>query len=196
MAYNETLDKGLFIAGLDAVREIGGQELAQLLLEQAGQAEFGHNELLPDRITIDQYIRFRDTALEFLQESYRMTAFNTGRLLTRKLKAEKGNEIEMLVQAFGYAKNRLPVIGQAAVLASKENPGTVHAEMRDTDVLSLTIEDCPECRGLKEKTPFCYLNQGVIAEFAEAYLDLHVVTQEKNCIALGDAVCEIEVRIA
>ncbi|HEY6327911.1 MAG TPA: V4R domain-containing protein [Blastocatellia bacterium] len=195
MAETETLDRDLFIAGLDAVREIGGQELAQVLLEQAGQSRFKHNELLPDRIPIDQYLHFRDTALEFLQESFRMTAFNTGRLLARNLRAQRGKEIEKLLQAFAYSKNKLPVIGQAAVLAAKDNPGTVRAELEDDDRLLLTIENCPECRGLKEETPFCYLNQGVLSEFAEIFLDVHVTTRETRCAALGDEFCEIEVRI-
>jgi predicted hydrocarbon binding protein len=192
---SETLDKDLFIAGLDAVREIGGQELAQVLLEQAGQSRFGHNELLPDRIPIDQYLNFRDTALEFLQESFRMTAFNTGRLLARKLRAQQGKEIDKLLQAFAHSKSKLPVIGQAAVLAAKDNPGTVRAELDDEDKLILTIEDCPECRGLKEETPFCYLNQGLLSEFAEIFLDVRATTRETRCTAMGDRFCEIEVRI-
>jgi hypothetical protein len=191
----ETLEKELVVAGMEALRQIGGETLVQVLLSQPGMLDFSRTESLPDQIPLDAYLRYRDTLLEFLQESFCMMTFQTGQILMRSLHHEKSSQIKRLLEQFKYAANKLPAIGQAAVLAARDNPGRVRATMKGDKVLAIIIENCPECRGLHRNTPFCYLNQGLITEFADVYMGIRVQTQESRCIAMGDASCEIEVSI-
>jgi predicted hydrocarbon binding protein len=191
----ETLEKELVIAGMEALRQIGGETLVQVLLTQPGMLDFSRAEALPAQIPIDAYLRYRDTLLDFLQESFCMMAFQTGQILMRSLHHEKGAQIKRLIEQFKYAANKLPAIGQASVLAAEDNPGIVRAAMKGEKLLAITIEHCPECRGLHRDTPFCYLNQGLITEFADLYMGIRVQTQETKCTAMGDHFCEIEVSI-
>lgn len=195
MADMETLEKGLVVAGLEALRQIGGDLLVQALFEQSEVVNFTRPETLPDDVPLDAYLRYRDTLLEYLQESFCMMAFQTGQILMRNLNQEKGNQVKRLIEQFQYAANKLPAIGQAAVLAAKNNPGVVRAQMRGDALLVISIDRCPECRKLRRDTPFCYLNQGLITEFADIYMGLRVKTQETKCMALGDALCEVEVSL-
>jgi predicted hydrocarbon binding protein len=190
----ESIEKGLVLAGLEALRGIGGEELVQVLLGVAGKPEFARAEGLPERIPVADYLQLRDTLLEFLQESFSATAFKMGQVLVRDLQhGKQAKEVGRLVEHFKFARNKLPVIGQAAVLASKGNPGSVSAAMRDDSVLVIVIQNCPECRGLRRDAPVCYVNQGVVTEFAKAFLGLEVKTEETRCMALGHPSCEIEV---
>jgi hypothetical protein len=191
----ETLEKELVISGMEALRQIGGETLVQVLLTQPGMLDFSRTDALPDHIPLDAYLRYRNTLLEFLQESFCMIAFQTGQILMRSLHHEKSTQIKRLLEQFKYAANKLPAIGQAAVLAAEDNPGIVRAAMKGEKLLAITIENCPECRGLQRDTPFCYLNQGLITEFADLYMDIHVQTRETKCTAMGDHLCEIEVSI-
>jgi predicted hydrocarbon binding protein len=189
----EYLDRGLMLAGFDAIKLIGGQELLNVLTAHSGGAFGG---VIPEKVPVEEYCRYRDTAIEFFQESFRMTAFQTGRLLMQRMGRERGRDLERLLEQFKYSANKLPVIGQASVLASTGNPGRVIAELENDRLLAVTIENCPECRGLTEQTPFCYLNQGLITEFAESFLGIKVQTKETKCRALGDPACRIEVAVA
>ena len=191
----ETLEKGLVVAGLEALRQIGGEMLVHALFEQSEMMNFTRPETLPEQVPLNEYLRYRDTLLEFLQESFCMMAFQTGQILMRHLNQEKGTQVKRLIDQFQYAANKLPAIGQAAVLAARDNPGVVRATMRGEALLVITIDHCPECRQLRRNTPFCYLNQGLITEFADIYMGLRVKTQETKCIALGDSVCEVEVSL-
>ena len=193
---SEGLEKGLVAAGLDALREVGGDALVQVILAQVGRPDFADATSLSERVPIGEYLRYRDTLIDFLDESFCRTAFETGRLLVRSLKHQKEGQIKALVAQFRHAKNKLPLIGQAAVLAAKGNPGVVRAAMDGEDRLLITIENCPECRELKRATPFCTINQGVITEFAELHLGLAVQTREISCISMGAPQCVIEVRLA
>lgn len=193
MAQPESLQAGVFRAGFDALRQIGGEALVHILLAQAGESGLADQATGGGRIPIEQYLRYRDAALDFLGESFASTAFQTGRLLVHQLRSEQPQQMAWLVEQYQHAASQLPLIGQAAVLAAADNPGKVTAKMKSRDVLAITIERCPECRGLTRKTPFCYLNQGVISEFAAVYLNLHVTTKETRCMVLGDPWCEIEV---
>ena len=193
MPETESLQAGVFRAGFDALRQIGGEAIVHILLAQAGESGLTDQATGDARIPLEQYLRYRDAALDFLGESFASTAFETGKLLVHELQTEQTRQMSWLVAQYKGAASQLPLIGQAAVLAAKDNPGRVTAKMKSKDVLAITIEHCPECRGLTRKTPFCYLNQGVISEFAAVYLGLHVVTKETRCMAVGDDRCEIEV---
>ena len=188
----ESLERGLVLAGFAALRQIGGEALVQVLLGEAGVEglEVGSAE---DRIPIADYLKYRDTAIQFLQDSFCNTAFETGRILAKRLGREHEGQVRTLLSQFAHAANKLPMIGQAAVLAARGNPGTVRASMRG-ETLVITIDDCPECRGLKRDQPFCYLNQGIITEFAETWLAMQVAVEETRCMALGDKACEITAR--
>ena len=191
----ETLERNLVLAAMDALREIGGEELVQVLLWQADRLDFAGAETMAEHVPVEQYLQYRDTAIDFLQDSFCATAFQTGQQLVRSLQHEKVEQVKKLLDQFKFSANKLPALGQAAVLAAKGNPGVVRAAMKGKDRLVVTIEACPECRSLQSDGPFCYLNQGVITEFAAAYLHLRVHTQETKCAAMGDAACEIEVSI-
>jgi predicted hydrocarbon binding protein len=54
--------------------------------------------------------------------------------------------------------------------------------MRDETHLAITIGQCPECRDLRQQAPFCFLNQGIITEFAARYLDTRVRTDETRAL--------------
>lgn len=82
------------------------------------------------------------------------------------------------------------------MLAAKGNPGTVRASMASPEKLLITIENCPECRGLRRESSFCFLNQGIITEFAERFLGTRVHTHETDCMAVGADLCRIEVTLA
>lgn len=194
MGQPETLERGLVLAGLEALREVGGDPLVGVVLGLVGGLDLA-DAGSSDRVPLDVYLRYRDGVLDLLQESFSATAFNTGRLLVKSLKHQKESQIRALIDQFKHAANKLPLIGQAAVLAAKGNPGTVRAALKSDSLLSITIEDCPECRNLQRRTPFCYLNQGVITEFAESYLSLGVETRETRCIAVGGPLCEIQVTL-
>lgn len=191
----ETVERGLVTAGFDAVRQIGGEALVQVLLAQAGQGDLETGGA-SDRVPLEAYLRYRDTAIDFLRDSFCGTAFETGRILARILRREHGAQLASLLSSFGNAANKLPLIGQAAVLGARGNPGVVRASMRHPELLVITIEKCPECRGLKRETPFCNLNQGLITELAEGDLGLRVQTEETKCIAMGEKACEIQVKLA
>jgi predicted hydrocarbon binding protein len=192
---SESLQANLVRAGFDALRQIGGEPLVHIILAEAGESELADRASGEGRIPIEQYLRYRDAALNFLQESFSSTAFETGKILVRELKDDRPQQLSWLLEQYKHAANKLPLIGQAAVLAAQDNPGSVSAKMKSRDVLLITIERCPECRGLRRSTPFCYLNQGIISEFASSFLSLHVATNETHCMALGDARCEIEVTV-
>jgi predicted hydrocarbon binding protein len=190
----ETLERRLLLAGLDAVRQIGGDALVQVLLTQAGTPELAETGT-SERVPLEDYLRYRDTALDFLQDSFSSTAYETGRILARRVRRENESQLRALAAQFEHAPNKLPLIGQAAVLGAQGNPGVVRASLPDPQRLLLTIERCPECRGLRREAPFCFLNQGLITEFAADSLRLSVVTRETKCIAVGDRVCEIQVSL-
>jgi predicted hydrocarbon binding protein len=181
------------MAGFDALRLIGGDALVQILLAHAGETGLDDQASGTDRIPIEQYLRYRDAALDFLGDSFASTAFETGKNLVRKLEKDRPQQMTWLLEQYKHAANQLPLIGQAAVLAAKDNPGKVTAKMKSKDVLLIAIENCPECRGLSRERPFCNINQGVISEFASLFLHLHVSTKETRCMALGHERCEIEV---
>jgi predicted hydrocarbon binding protein len=186
LAEQESLQAGLVRAGFEALRQIGGEALVQILLAQAG--ELGLDDLASStaRIPIEQYLRYRDAALDFLGDSFASTSFETGKIVVGKLEHERPQQLAWLLDQYKHA----------AVLAAKDNPGKVTAKMASRDVLHIIIEHCPECRGLRRTTPFCYINQGVISEFASLFLNLQVATKETRCMAMGDERCEIEVVIA
>jgi predicted hydrocarbon binding protein len=188
----QTLEKRLVAAGLDALREIGGEALVQVLLTQAGTPDIAAGSVT-ERVPLADYLRYRDTAIDFLRESFCGTAFETGKLLARSLRRDNEAQLRALLTTYGNTASKLPLIGQAAVLGARNNPGVVRAAMRDENLLVITIEDCPECRGLKRDAPFCFLNQGLITELAEGDLGLKVRTEETKCIAMGDRQCEIQV---
>jgi predicted hydrocarbon binding protein len=188
----QTLEKRLVAAGLDALREIGGEALVQVLLAQAGTPDIAEGNA-NERIPLDEYLRYRDTAIDFLRESFCGTAFETGRLLARSLWRDNEAQMQALLSSYGDTASKLPLIGQAAVLGARNNPGVVRAAMRGDNLLVITIDDWPECRGLKRETPFCFLNQGLITELAEGDLGLRIKTEEAKCIAMGDRQCEIQV---
>lgn len=193
LSQSESLQAGLVMAGFDALRLIGGEALVQIVLVHAGEVGLDKYASGEARIPIEQYLRYRDAALDFLGNSFTSTAFETGKNLVRRLEKDRPPQITWLLDQYKHAVNQLPLIGQAAVLAAKDNPGKVTAKMTSNDVLLIAIERCPECRGLKRDTPFCYINQGVISEFASLFLGMHVVTKETRCMALGHERCEIEV---
>lgn len=189
----ETLERRFVRAGLDAARQMGGDALVRALVAgNPGLADASS----AGRVPLDEYLRYRDAAIDILQDSFCTTAFEAGRLLARSLVRENQAHLQALSAPFERAASKLPLIGQAAVLGAQGNPGVVRATMRDPELLIITIENCPECRGLKREWPFCYLNQGLIAEFAQGYLNLRVRTEETNCSALGDRVCEIQVSLS
>jgi predicted hydrocarbon binding protein len=193
LVQTESLEAGLVLAGFDALRQIGGEALVQIILVHAGEVGLDQHASADARIPIEQYLRYRDAALDFLGESFTSTSFETGKILVRKLEKDRPQQITWLLDQYKHAANQLPLIGQAAVLAAKDNPGKVTAKMNSNDVLLIAIDGCPECRGLRRNTPFCYINQGVISEFASLFLGLTVVTKETRCMATGDSRCEIEV---
>lgn len=186
------MEKRLVLAGLDALREIGGEALVQVLLTQAGTPDIARGSA-SERLPLDQYLRYRDTAIDFLRESFCGTAFETGRLLARSLRGDNEDELRALVASYGDTASKLPLIGQAVVLGARNTSGVVRAAMRGDHLLVITIEDCPECRGLKRDSPFCFLSQGLVTELAAGDLGVEVETHETKCIAMGDRQCEIQV---
>lgn len=186
----EGLERTIVLAGLDALRLSGGDALVRSIF---GQAAARRRDELPERMPIVDYLRYRDAALAVLGTRFCDVAFETGRNLVRNLHHEKIKDVTRLLAKLEGAANKLPAVGQAAVLAARGNPGTVRARMRDDAHLLITIEACPECRGIVQDAPFCYLNQGIITEFAERHLGLHVDTVETRCMAAGAPDCEIEV---
>ncbi len=190
----ESLETGLVLAGLDALRQISGDEVMRRILGQATAAQRPQTDE-SGRVPIVDYLHYRNTAVEVLGDKFQVIAFETGRTLVRNLRHPKVDEIRNLVERMADNPNKLFLIGQAAVLAARHNPGVVRAAFKPDGVLAITIEACPECRGLERKTPFCFLNQGVIVEFAERYLDARVHTEETRCMAQGDPVCQTEVAL-
>jgi predicted hydrocarbon binding protein len=191
----ENLETGLVLAGLDALRQIGGDEMMRRIVGQATLVGLSDEEGEPG-VPIVDYLRYRNTALELLGDTFQTIAFETGRTLVRNLRHRKVDEIRALVQTLGQTENKLFLIGQAAVLAAKENPGIVRASFPSESVLAITIEECPECRGLRRRMPFCFLNQGIITEFADRYLGVKVLTVETKCMAQGSPFCQTEVSLA
>jgi predicted hydrocarbon binding protein len=194
MNENDSLERSLVLAGLDALRQNGGDDVVRQIL---GHAAFGPAEDLGStgRIAIVDYLRYRDAAVAVLGERFRTISFETGRTLVKNLRHRKVEEIRQLLERLSGNHQTLFQIGQAALLAAKGSPGVVRASFPRDNVLCITIEDCPECRGLKRDSPFCFLNQGLITEFAAAYLKVRVRTEETACMALGDPFCRTEVSV-
>ena len=189
----ESLERGLVLAGLDALRQLRGDAVVRIILGQATAQDQTDREGTGSRVPIVDYLRYRDAVLAYLGESFGPVAFETGRSLVRNLRHRKVDEIRALISQLGSAPSQLAVIGQAAVLAARDNPGVVRAAMKGDKLLVIAIEKCPECRGLKRETPICFLNQGIITEFAERHLSVRVRTQETACMATGAPHCQIEV---
>lgn len=187
----ETLEARLLVGCLEAVRQIGGEALVQVVLTQYGRTKFASDTTKP-RVPLAHYLRFRDTALEFLQDSFYAASLELGRIQAKALASEHHASLSALSLQFAHAPNRLPILGQAAVLATRGNPGLVKAAMRDPDQLTLTIERCFECRGLKRQKPFCFLHQGLLSAFAESALGLKIRMEETRCLATGGPACEIQ----
>jgi predicted hydrocarbon binding protein len=192
----ETLEAGLVLAGLDALRQIEGGPAVRAILEQAVGADLLEEEAGSRRVPILDYLRYRDAALKYLGASFDAVAFETGRTLVRNLRHRRMGEVQALLEQFKGAANRLPAIGQAAVLAARGNPGVVRALPQGDSTLLIAIEKCPECRDVQRDRPFCFLNQGIITEFAARYLQVAVATRETACMALGAPRCEIVVSLA
>jgi predicted hydrocarbon binding protein len=190
----ETLERGLVLAGLDALRQSQGDAVVRRILARAAAPEV--DDAAESRIRIVDYLRYRDAALEYLGDRFNTVAFETGRALVRNLRHRKVDEVRGLLATLDGSGNKLPIIGQAAVLAAKGNPGVVRARMRDETHLAVTIAECPESRGLRREAPFCFLNQGIITEFASRHLDIQVKTEETSCMAQGDDACVIEVTLS
>ena len=189
----ETLAKDLVLAGLESVRQLGGEDLVQMLLERPGMPDLGGAQMMDERVPLDFYLQYRDAALDFFQDAYALTAFQTGIQMVENLEnGAQRHQLQMLVKRFRHTANPLLLLGQAAVLAAEGNPGKVRATA-DRGGLVLSIENCPECRGLRHSAPICYLNQGVATEFARRFLNIEVRTSEVRCSALGDPCCEIRV---
>jgi predicted hydrocarbon binding protein len=149
----------------------------------------------PQRVPLTDYLRYRDAALDFLQDTFCATAFETGRILARTLIDEHEAQLKALAFHFRHSLSKLPLIAEAAVLGARGNPGIVRASIRDGEKLSIVIENCPECRGLTRDAPFCFLNQGLIVELAGRYLGVSLKTEETQCIATGGRACEIQVEL-
>lgn len=189
----ESLERGVVLAGLDALRQLKGDAFVRVILGQAVAQDRTGRDTVSSRGPIVDYLRYRDTIMDYVGDGFGDVAFETGRTLVRNLRHRKVDEIRALIGHLGSAPSRLAVIGQAAMLAARDNPGIVRAAMEDDALLVVTILKCPECCGLKRQAPFCFLNQGIITEFAARYLGVRVRTQETACIAVGAPFCRIEV---
>jgi len=189
----ESLERGVVLAGLDALRQLKGETVVRVILGQAVAKDRTGRDAGSTPAPIVDYLRYRDTVMGHVGDGFEDVAFETGRTLVRNLRHRKVDEIRALVGHLGSAPSRLAVIGQAAVLAARDNPGAVRAVMEGDALLVVTILKCPECRGLKREAPFCFLNQGIITEFAARYLGVRVRTQETACVAMGAPFCRIEV---
>jgi len=193
---SESLERGLVLAGLDALRQSRGDAVVRLILSRAAAPELSDGpEQAAGQVRIVDYLRYRDAALEYLGDSFNNVAFETGRALVRNLRHKKVEEVQALIARFDRGANKLAILGQAAVLAAKGNPGAVRAAMDGESRLLITIDKGPECRGLERETPFCFLNQGLVTEFAARHLGTRVVTEETACMALGSPFCRIEVTL-
>ena len=188
----ESLERGLVLAGLDALRQLKGDAVVRTVLGRAMTQDRTHRDN-GSRVPLVDYLRYRDAVMDQIGDGFGDLAFETGRTLVRNLRHRRVDELRVLVAHLGNTPSRLAVIGQAAVLAARDNPGVVRAVMDGDALLAVTILKCPECRGLKRETPFCFLNQGIITEFAGRYLGVRVRTQEAACIAAGAPFCRIEV---
>ena len=191
----ETLEAGLVLAGFDALRQIEGGAVLRAIMDQALLPALADAQSQASRVPIVDYLRYRDAALSYLGESFHAVAFEAGRTLVRNLRHRRLEEMEALIARFRDADGPLPLIGQAAVLAARGNPGVVRAEMPEAERLRIVIEKCPECRDLQRGTPFCFLNQGIITEFAQRHLGEAVATRETACMAQGAPACTIEVTL-
>ena len=189
----ESLQRSLVLAGLDALRHLRGDATVREIMGQATAPDETSRERDPARVPIVGYLRYRDAVLNHVGDGFGAVAFQTGRTLVRNLRHKKVDQIRALIAQLGRAPSRLSVIGQAAVLAAKDGPGVVRAVMKGDALLVITIEECPECLGLRRDAPFCFLNQGIITEFAARYLEARVRTQETACMAIGASLCQIEV---
>ncbi|MFQ5839900.1 MAG: V4R domain-containing protein [Candidatus Methylomirabilales bacterium] len=189
----EFLDRELMATALSALKTMGGENLLRIVTQEAGRPEFAAPERLPTRIPIEDFFLLRDKALQTMGKGFQTWSFLVGQGLLRNLKPEKVEAIRQLVDKSKYAMNELALIGQAAVLGATGSPGSVKTSL-DRDRLLIQIQNCPECRGLqRQASPFCFINQGVLTEFARRYLDTEVKTSETKCAAMGDPYCEIEV---
>jgi predicted hydrocarbon binding protein len=193
---SETLEAGLVLAGFDALRQIEGGAVLRAIMDQALVPALVDAQSQASRVPIVDYLRYRDAALDYLGESFHAVAFEAGRTLVRNLRHKRLEEVQALIARFRGAGSPLPLIGQAAVLAARGSPGVVRADMTDGAHLSIVIEQCPECRDLQRATPFCFLNQGIVTEFAQRHLGAAVATRETACMAQGAAACQIEVTLA
>lgn len=196
MNEKDGLERSLVLAGLDALRQIRGDEVVRTILEQAATSEPEAGNGAPGQVPIVDYLRYRDAALAVLGETFRTIAYETGRTLVRNLQHVKMEQIRKLLERLAGQSNKLFLIGQAATLAAQGSPGVVRAAFEGDETLSITILECPECRGLREASAFCYLNQGMITEFAARYLDTRVLTRETSCMAVGAPFCRTEVSLA
>ncbi|MFQ5882445.1 MAG: V4R domain-containing protein [Candidatus Methylomirabilales bacterium] len=189
----EFLDRELIATAISALKTIGGENLLRIVTQEAGKPEFTTPEQLPARIPIQDFFLLRDKAFQTMGKGFQTWSFLVGQGLLRNLKHEKVEAINQLVDKSKYAMNELAMIGQAAVLAATGNPGSVKTSL-GPDKLLIQIHNCPECRGLNQQAmPFCFINQGMLTEFARRYLSTEVKTRETKCAAMSDPYCEIEV---
>ncbi len=188
----ESIEKGLVLSAITALKGVGGDTLVSILFGAEDPFAPANLERLPDRIPLSEFLRLRDRAIDLLGRSFAGTALSAGREMIKHVPAEKAALLEQLIRTSRHTLGDLAVLGQAALLASQGNPGTVRPSM-DREGLLLRLENCPECRSLSWETPFCFINQGIVTEFAKRYLNLEVSTTETQCMAMGASFCVIRI---
>lgn len=182
----------LFTAVVDAVRQIGGDAFVAVVSNHAGGGDIPRHP--EERVPLAEYLSWRDAALHFLGDSFHAVAFEAGRMLGRRQRRNGRDELEALCQQLTPGYDKLLFLGQATVVAARKHPGRIRCLRQGTDELVVTINACLECRGLRWQRPSCGLYLGLVTELAEGFLGLKVAARETACIAIGDSLCQIEVR--
>ncbi|MFQ5839252.1 MAG: V4R domain-containing protein [Candidatus Methylomirabilales bacterium] len=188
----ESIEKGLVLSAIAALKSVGGDTLVSILFGADDPFSPANIERLPERIPLVEFLRLRDQAIDLLGQSFAGTALQAGREMVKHIPAEKTAFLEQLIRTSRHTLGDLGILGQVALLASQGNPGTVRPSV-DREGLLLRLENCPECRALRWGTPFCFINQGILTEFARRYLNLAVSTTETQCMAMGAPFCAIRI---
>ena len=64
-----------------------------------------------------------------------------------------------------------------------------------SDMLTINVENCCFCDGMKMSTPVCYEFAGIISETLSSLAKENISIKEMQCIGKGDSVCKFEATI-
>lgn len=96
--------------------------------------------------------------------------------------------------AKSQAKHPFDIFQLATDFGSATGWGKIKTEF-SADTLSINVENCCFCDGIRMSSPVCYELAGIITEGLVTISKEQIQVKESECIAKGDPICKFEASI-